>query len=88
MSQSVREKSTMRLVYLLTIYPIWKFVEAIMNNNAGYIMIYGFLLVMYIAMLIYLTKSRILMKKRYKGKTADSLYEELKKKEDANPSNP
>lgn len=81
MSQSVREKSMMRLVYLMTIYPIWKFVESILNNNLGYIIIYGVLLVLYVGMLIYLTKTRRSVRKRYKAKTADSLYEELKKKE-------
>ncbi len=84
MSQSVRENSMMRLVYLLIIYPIWKFVESIMSKNAGYIVIYGFLLVIYVGMLIYLTKTRRSVRRRYKAKTADSLYEELKKKENQN----
>ncbi len=81
MSQSVREKSMMRLVYLMTIYPIWKFVEAFLNNNAAYVVIYGILLVFYVGMLIYITKTRRSVARRYKAKTADSLYEELKKKE-------
>lgn len=78
MSSSVRDKSRVRLIYLLTLFPLWKILEAIKWNNTANIVIYTIVLVLYVGIIVYLLKStRPLMRYR-KSKTADNLYNELK----------
>jgi dolichyl-phosphate-mannose--protein O-mannosyl transferase len=77
MSSRPRTNSTVRLLYLMAIYPIWKLIDAIMKENMGYIFIYAIVTVFYLAMCIYVARSNYKVKKYYKTKNADNLIREL-----------
>lgn len=61
----------------MAIYPIWKFVQAITQDNTAYIFVYGFVSVFYVVMLIYIARTNYKVKKFYKSKNADNLVREL-----------